>query len=154
MEEQTLHILNECSSGCKMAIHSMQQVLEYVENEKLEQVIMAAERKHKEIAARTAKALTCYGEKGKKPGAAAETFAWLTTEMKMLIRDDSSQIAKIMTNGCNMGIQSIMEVLNIVFSALNLLATVIIGVIQLTWTISRDVFGDKPRAKHYSHNKK
>ena len=106
MEEQTLHILNECSSGCKMAIHSMQQVLEYVENEKLEQVIMAAERKHKEIAARTAKALTCYGEKGKKPGAAAETFAWLTTEMKMLIRDDSSQIAKIMT------IQSIMEVLN------------------------------------------
>ena len=101
MEEQTLHILNECSSGCKMAIHSMQQVLEYVENEKLE-----------EIAARTAKALTCYGEKGKKPGAAAETFAWLTTEMKMLIRDDSSQIAKIMTNGCNMGIQSIMEVLN------------------------------------------
>ena len=106
MEEQTLHILNECSSGCKMAIHSMQQVLEYVENEKLEQVIMAAERKHKEIAARTAKALTCYGEKGKKPGAAAETFAWLTTEMKMLIRDDSSQIAKIMTNGCNM------EVLN------------------------------------------
>lgn len=112
MEEQTLHILNECSSGCKMAIHSMQQVLEYVENEKLEQVIMAAERKHKEIAARTAKALTCYGEKGKKPGAAAETFAWLTTEMKMLIRDDSSQIAKIMTNGCNMGIQSIMEVLN------------------------------------------
>ena len=38
MEEQTLHILNECSSGCKMAIHSMQQVLEYVENEKLEQV--------------------------------------------------------------------------------------------------------------------
>ena len=96
MEEQTLHILNECSSGCKMAIHSMQQILEYVENEKLEQVIMAAERKHKEIAARTAKALTSYGEKGKK----------------MLIRDDSSQIAKIMTNGCNMGIQSIMEVLN------------------------------------------
>ena len=38
MEEQTLHILNECSSGCKMAIHSMQQILEYVENEKLEQV--------------------------------------------------------------------------------------------------------------------
>ena len=73
---------------------------------------MAAERKHKEIAARTAKALTSYGEKGKKPGSAAETFAWLTTEMKMLIRDDSSQIAKIMTNGCNMGIQSIMEVLN------------------------------------------
>ena len=49
---------------------------------------------------------------------------------------------------------SIMEVLNIVFSALNLLATVVIGVIQVTWMISRDVFRDKPKAKHYSHNKK
>ena len=47
-----------------------------------------------------------------------------------------------------------MEVLNIVFSALNLLATVIIGVSQLTWMISRDVFRDRPKAKHYSHNKK
>ncbi len=84
----------------------------YGKNEKLEQVIMQAERKHKEIAARTAKALTSR-RNGQEAGAAAETFAWLTTEMKMLIRDDSSQIAKIMTNGCNIdGIQSIMEVLN------------------------------------------
>ena len=45
---------------------------------------------------------------------------------------------------------SIMDILNIVFSALNLLATVIIGVINVTWMISRDVFRDKPRAKHYS----
>ena len=44
---------------------------------------------------------------------------------------------------------SIMEILNIVFSALNLLATVVIGVINVTWMISRDVFRDKPRAKHY-----
>lgn len=49
---------------------------------------------------------------------------------------------------------SIMEVLNIVFSAMNLLATAVIGVIQVTWMISRDVFRDKPKAKHYSHNKK
>lgn len=49
---------------------------------------------------------------------------------------------------------SIMEVLNIVFSAMNLLATVVIGVVQVTWMISRDVFRDKPKAKHYSHNKK
>ena len=43
-----------------------------------------------------------------------------------------------------------MDVLNIVFSALNLLATVIVGVIQVTWMISRDVFRGSPRAKHYS----
>ena len=47
-----------------------------------------------------------------------------------------------------------MEILNIVFSALTLLATVVIGVVQVTWMISRDVFRDKPKEKHYSQDKK
>ena len=47
-----------------------------------------------------------------------------------------------------------MEILNIVFSALNLLATVVIGTAQLVWMISRDVFRDRPKAKHYSKGKK
>ena len=42
-----------------------------------------------------------------------------------------------------------MDLLNIVFNVLNLLATVIIGVIQVTWMISRDVFRSRPKAKHY-----
>ena len=42
-----------------------------------------------------------------------------------------------------------MDVLNLIFSALNLLATVTVGVIQVTWMISRDVFRGSPRAKHY-----
>lgn len=47
-----------------------------------------------------------------------------------------------------------MDVLNLIFSALNLLATVIVGVIQVTWMISRDVFRGSPCAKHYSKSKK
>lgn len=49
-----------------------------------------------------------------------------------------------------------MDLLNIVVSTLNLLATVIIGAIQITWMISKDVFRDRPdaKAKHYSKSKK
>lgn len=36
----------------------------------------------------------------------------LSTEMKMMFKDDNNQIAKIMMNGCNMGIQSISEDIN------------------------------------------
>ena len=46
-----------------------------------------------------------------------------------------------------------MDVLNFVFSSLALLATVVIGTIQVTWMISRDVFRDSPK-KHHSDNKK
>ena len=46
-----------------------------------------------------------------------------------------------------------MDVLNIVFSALNLLATVIVGVIQVTWMISRDVFGQPARKTLFQKQK-
>ena len=45
---------------------------------------------------------------------------------------------------------SIMDVLNIVLDVLHLLAETI----TLTWLISRDVFRDTPKAKHYSYDKK
>ena len=38
----------------------------------------------------------------------------------------------------------------LVLVLLGLLATVIIGVIQVTWMIARDVFRDKPSTKHNS----
>ena len=47
-----------------------------------------------------------------------------------------------------------MDVLNIVLNVLNLLATVVIGTTQVTWMISKDVFWDRHKAKHYSRNKK
>lgn len=40
--------------------------------------------------------------------------------------------------------------LNLVLVLLGLLATVIIGVIQVIWMIARDVFRDKPSTKHNS----
>ena len=39
----------------------------------------------------------------------ASTMSWLTTEIKMMMHNEGSQIAKIVMNGCNMGIQSIGE---------------------------------------------
>ena len=112
MEEQSVKILKECSLGCKMAIGSMDQVMEYVKDERLAKVIEAANQKHCKLDERATMALVAHGKCGKEPGKAAEAFSWLTTEMKMMISDDSRQIAKLMTNGCNMGIQSIMEAIN------------------------------------------
>lgn len=112
MDEQSVEILKECSSGCKMAIGSMNQVMEYVRDEKLGKIIEDANQAHCKLEERATKALANRGKSAKDPGKAAEMYSWLTTEMKMMIKDDSRQIAKLMTNGCNMGIQSIMEVIN------------------------------------------
>ena len=47
-----------------------------------------------------------------------------------------------------------MDYLNLVFSALTLLATVTLGVIQITWIIARGVLRDKHKARHDSWDKK
>ena len=47
-----------------------------------------------------------------------------------------------------------MEILNIVIELLQLLATVIFGTIQVTRITSKDIFRERPKAKHYSQDKK
>ena len=47
-----------------------------------------------------------------------------------------------------------MDVLNIVVNILHLIADIVIGATQITWIISKDVFRDRPKAKHDSNNKK
>ena len=39
MDEQTKKLLKECSSGCKMAINSLNQVRDFVKDEKLHQLL-------------------------------------------------------------------------------------------------------------------
>lgn len=112
MEEETRKLLQECNSGCKMAMDSMDQVKEYVTNRELERVIDKSRENHDKLEVESTKLLEELGEDEKEPGKMASAFSWFTTEMKMLMKDDSTQIAKIMMDGCNMGIQSIGENLN------------------------------------------
>lgn len=112
MSEHTKKLLRECNSGCKMAINSMDQVLKYVENPKLEELIVKYKKKHEDLESRAAVLLDKIGEPGQEPGVMASAFSWTTTEMKMAMNDSRTEIAKIMMDGCNMGIQSIGEYLH------------------------------------------
>ena len=112
MEDNTRKLLEECNSGCKMAIESMDQVGPYVTDEKLKGTIQDYNTKHKELEKESSRLLAQEGESGKEPGMFASAFSWMTTEVKMMARDDNKQAAKIMMNGCNMGIQSISEDIN------------------------------------------
>lgn len=109
MNKDTERLLEECNSGCKMAIGSMKQISEYAENDNLREVLAHYKDKHEELEKKSSGMLKVCGKEEKEPGVMAAAFAWFTTEVKMMIQDDSSQIAKIMMNGCNMGIQSISE---------------------------------------------
>lgn len=112
MEKQTVALLKECNAGCKMAVKSMAQIEEFLMNAELGQTLAAYRKQHEKLEEESSKLLAELGEGGRQPDKLAAAFSWITTEVKLMVKDDASQIAKILMNGCNMGIQSISECLN------------------------------------------
>ena len=112
MTEQTLDLLDQVNTGCKMAINSMKQVKEYIVDDKLKNLINSYTDEHERLEKETGDQLARYGKVEEKPGLMASAMSWISTEAKLLIKDDARQIAKIIMDGCNMGIQSVAEYLN------------------------------------------
>jgi len=107
MRDHTVRLLKECDSGCKMAVNSMEQILGYVSDEKLRKTIENYEQKHQDMEYEAMKQLQSLDEGGKEPTMMASAFSKMSTDMKMMMKGDDKQAAKIMMDGCNMGIQSI-----------------------------------------------
>ncbi len=112
MNEDTRKLLEECTSGCKMALESLRQVEEYAEDDQLIKTIGNYKEKHEGLGKEFKETLEREGKPDKEPGIVASAFSWFTTEIKLMMKGDNHQIAKVMMDGCNMGIQSISEYLN------------------------------------------
>ena len=112
MEANTIELLKECSSGCKMAIESIELVQGYVEDEKMKELLKAYRSKHDGLQEKICGLLSQYGKADEKPKAIAEWMSKLMIEMKMMLHKDEHQAAKLMMDGCNMGIQSVSEYVN------------------------------------------
>lgn len=112
MQEDTIKLLQECGKGCKMAINSMKQVEEYVAGDKLRGLISDAIRRHEEYEAESTKLLEESGNQEKQPNLMVTAFSWFTTEMKMTIKKEDAEMAKIMMDGCHMGIEALSKKLN------------------------------------------
>lgn len=68
MDEQTRKLLEECSSRCKMAVNSMEQVSEYIKDTKLKELADSFTEKLRELEAETAVLLNDAGNDEKATG--------------------------------------------------------------------------------------
>jgi len=109
MNEDTILLLKEIDSGCLMAINSLHQMEEYEMSKEQHDMLTRYVGRHDDLQKEASTLLHRNNETDKQPGMMASAMSWLTTEMKMMIHNEASQIAKIMMNGCNMGIQTIKE---------------------------------------------
>jgi hypothetical protein len=108
----TVQLLKECDSGCKMATDSMEQIGQFVSNEELSEVIAKYNRDHIALGEEIHGLLDEIGEQEQDPGIMAKAFAWVSSQVKMMVKGDTHQAASILTDGCNMGIKSLNEYRN------------------------------------------
>ncbi len=112
MSEDTIKLLKECNSGCKSATNSMEQVHPYINNESLKTLIDEYNDKHIKIGDECHQLLNELQEEEKDPNPVAKAFSWVSTEIKLMMNDDTHKIAELMIDGCNMGIKSVSEYIN------------------------------------------
>lgn len=109
MEKDTIDLLQECNSGCKMATSSIEQVLPCISNKAFEKMIDDYNKQHIALGDEAHKLLNEHRADEKDPHPVAKAMSWITTEAKLTIQGDQKHIAKLLMDGCNMGIQSISE---------------------------------------------
>lgn len=109
MDEQTRKLLEECCIGCRMAVESFEQIKEYVKDIEFRKLINDYTKKHQVLEDEAITLLKDSGNKAKSPGVMASTFSWFTTEMKLTFNSDNTQVAKLLMDGCTMGIKTLGE---------------------------------------------
>lgn len=112
MDANTIELLKECSSGCQMAMDSVKKMREYAEDPELNHLLESYGEKHRKLETKIAETLKKLGEQESPPGKMVEMMAHTEMHMKMFMHPDDKQVAKIMMDGCNMGIQSVSEYVN------------------------------------------
>ncbi len=108
----TVALLKECDSGCKMATESMEQISQMVKNQDMVEILIRYNQEHIRLGEEIHQYLNSAGEEAKDPNPMAKAFSWLQSEVKMMMKGDSHQAASLLIDGCNMGIKSLNEYKN------------------------------------------
>lgn len=108
----TVYLLKECDAGTKMAVSSIDEVLDDIQSSEMKQMLCKSKEHHKKLEAEIHSLLCEYQSEEKEPNAMAKGMSWLKTNMKMTMDNSDATVADLITDGCNMGTKSLNKYLN------------------------------------------
>ena len=112
VEQDTIKLLKECDAGVKMGVSSIDDVLDYVANDKFRKLLSECKSEHDKLDEEIDSLLDKYHDDGKEPNPMAKGMSWMKTNMKLAVNSSDETIADLMTDGCNMGVKSLNKYLN------------------------------------------
>jgi hypothetical protein len=124
-QNDTLQLLKECDAGTKMAVYSIDEVLEKVQDTRLKELLNESRDHHAKLGNELHELLSSsqgsntagrksnsHMSESSEPGPIAKGMSWMKTNMKLTMDDSDATIADLLTDGCNMGIKSLLKYLN------------------------------------------
>ena len=108
----TINLLKECNSGTKMAVDSINEILDKVKATELRDVLNSSRIQHEKLGNELHSLLLEHNSEEKEPAVMAKGMSWLKTNLKMAMDESDATIASLITDGCNMGVKSLHMYLN------------------------------------------
>ncbi len=112
VEQDTIKLLRECDAGIKMGVTAIDEVMDYVKDDRLKDSLDDSKDRHEKLRMELQKELDSYHDDGKDPNPMAKGMSWMKTNMKLVVNESDSTIADLITDGCNMGVKSLSRYLN------------------------------------------
>ncbi len=108
----TIYLLKECDSGSKMAVSTIDEVMEKIQDSSMKQLLRESREHHEKLGNEIHSQLIGHHSEEKDPSAMAKGMSWMKTNLKIGMDNSDATIASLMTDGCNMGIKSLHKYLN------------------------------------------
>ena len=109
----SIKLLKECDAGSKMAVTSLDDIMEKVENENLKKLFQETKDHHAKLGNEIHALLMEYGSEEKEPNPMAKGMSKMKTNFMMGMKDETDEVAAdLITDGCNMGIKSLYKYMN------------------------------------------
>ena len=108
----TVYLLKECDSGSKMAVSTIDEVMEKINDSSMKQLLRESREHHEKLGNQIHSQLIDHNSEEKDPSVMAKSMSWMKTNMKIGMDNSDSTIADLVTDGCNMGIKTLHKYLN------------------------------------------
>ena len=110
--KDTVCLLQECDAGTKMAVDSINETLDKIQNDKLRIILTDSKEEHLKLGDEIHTLLTKHGGMYKEPGTIAKGMSWIKTNIMLGLNESDETAASLITDGCDMGIKSLQKYLN------------------------------------------
>ena len=108
----TVKLLKECDAGSKMAVSSIDEVLDKVSDDKLLHMLQKSKMHHEKLGNEIHEMLNKQGMDEKDPPLIAKGMSHVKTNFKITMDSSDATIAELMVDGCDMGIKSLYQYLH------------------------------------------